>query len=229
MQFRRVQRVWNATDGLPHVDLETLRAHGSRVRQFVATLAEWSTLTDAWYTKTRERIVQRWEKRASVPKPSVLQQLRSSTALSCRRRTRLTRGTRPQYRHSKRAYNPGWPAAQQACCSALVAACGGGGGGAVSGGGSCSETNQKNFVLDVAREWYLFQSLLPPTVSVGDYATAEELLDALTATARAQNRDRFFSYLTTPQADSSFLQAGQFIGFGFRTRIEGNSSGSGGL
>jgi carboxyl-terminal processing protease len=117
--------------------------------------------------------------------------------------------------------NPGWLAAAATCCSAFIAACGGGGGNANSGG-PCSATNQKNFVLDAAREWYLFQSLLPPTVSVGDYATAEELLDALTATARAQNRDRFFSYLTTPQADSSFLQAGQFIGFGIRTRIDGN-------
>jgi C-terminal processing protease CtpA/Prc len=77
-------------------------------------------------------------------------------------------------------------------------------------------------VLDAAREWYLFLDLLPPAVSIGDYATAAELLDALTADARAQNRDRFFSYVTTPQADSSFLQAGQFIGFGFRTLIDGS-------
>jgi C-terminal processing protease CtpA/Prc len=77
-------------------------------------------------------------------------------------------------------------------------------------------------VLNVAREWYLFLDLLPPTVNVGDYATAAELLDALTATARAQNRDRFFSHVTTPQADSSFLQEGQFIGFGFRTLIDGS-------
>jgi C-terminal processing protease CtpA/Prc len=103
-----------------------------------------------------------------------------------------------------------------------MAACGGGSGGGVVPGGSCSATNQKNFVLNATREWYLFPELLPANVSVNDYATAGELLDALTATARAQNKDRFFSYLTTPAADSSFLQEGQFIGFGFRTRIEGN-------
>ena len=28
---------------------------------FVATLAQWSRLTDAWYTRTREQIVHRWE------------------------------------------------------------------------------------------------------------------------------------------------------------------------
>ena len=29
--------------------------------QFSATLAKWSKLTDAWYQKTREQLVQRWE------------------------------------------------------------------------------------------------------------------------------------------------------------------------
>ncbi|MEX2150951.1 MAG: S41 family peptidase [Steroidobacteraceae bacterium] len=105
----------------------------------------------------------------------------------------------------------------------MIAACGGGGGGSpVPGGSNCAAANQKNFVLTAAREWYLFLDLLPPTIDVGDHATAAELLDALTATARAQNRDRFFSHVTTPQADSSFLQEGQFIGFGFRTLIDGS-------
>jgi C-terminal processing protease CtpA/Prc len=92
----------------------------------------------------------------------------------------------------------------------------------VSGGGACGATNQKNFVLDVAREWYLFPDLLPSTIDLSDHATAAALLDALTAAARAQNRDRFFSHVTTRQADSSFLQEGQFIGFGFRTLIDGS-------
>jgi stearoyl-CoA desaturase (delta-9 desaturase) len=44
------------------MDIEQIRAMISReYEQFVATLSEWSKLTDAWYTKTRERIVQRWE------------------------------------------------------------------------------------------------------------------------------------------------------------------------
>ncbi len=112
-------------------------------------------------------------------------------------------------------------AAAATCVATLLAACGGGSGdGAAVPGGSCSATRQKNFVLDVARDWYLFQELLPASVNTAGYADAGELLDDLTATARAQGKDRFFSYLTTPQADSSFLQEGQFIGFGFRTRID---------
>jgi len=106
--------------------------------------------------------------------------------------------------------------------AALVACGGGGSGGGVAPGGSCSTTNQKQFVLDATREWYLFQELLPASVSIGNFATAQDLLDGLTATARAQGKDRFFSYLTTPQADSSFLEEGQYIGFGFRSSIQGN-------
>jgi C-terminal processing protease CtpA/Prc len=113
-------------------------------------------------------------------------------------------------------------AAAAGCASAFIAACGGGGGDGLVPV-ACSPTSQKNFVLNAARDWYLFLELLPPTVDVSAYATAQDLLDALTATARSQNKDRFFSYLTTPAADSSFLLEGQFIGFGFRTRIDGGT------
>jgi stearoyl-CoA desaturase (delta-9 desaturase) len=44
------------------VDLERIRAAVAReYDEFVATLAKWSKLTDAWYQKTRETLVQRWE------------------------------------------------------------------------------------------------------------------------------------------------------------------------
>jgi carboxyl-terminal processing protease len=105
----------------------------------------------------------------------------------------------------------------------MLAACGGGGGnGDGTSAGGCSDTREKNFVLDTAREWYLFDDQLPDPIDPGAFATAAELLDALTAEARADGRDRFFSYLTTRQQDDAILQAGQFIGFGLRTRIEGN-------
>ena len=110
----------------------------------------------------------------------------------------------------------------------LVAACGGGGGGSGGTGGGtgggtdslCGETARKQWVLNVSREWYLFPDLLPATVDIASYATAEELLDALTATARAQGKDRYFSYLTTKSAENSLLGEGQFVGFGFRSRTD---------
>jgi C-terminal processing protease CtpA/Prc len=111
-----------------------------------------------------------------------------------------------------------WTVAATASLATLIAACGGSGGSA--SGNACSATNQKDFVLDATREWYLFQDQLPASVDINSYSTPALLLDALTSNARAEGKDRFFSYVTTPQADSSFLEEGEFIGFGFRSRIE---------
>lgn len=63
MQFRRVKASLERRKlSLPHVDVEQLRSRFAREYDlFVATLAEWSRLTDAWYTRTREQIVHRWE------------------------------------------------------------------------------------------------------------------------------------------------------------------------
>jgi C-terminal processing protease CtpA/Prc len=103
----------------------------------------------------------------------------------------------------------------------LLAACGGGDGSGTDGGTSvCGESARKDWVLDVTREWYLFPETLPASVNLASYASAEELLNALTASARAQGKDRFFSYLTTKAEEDSLLGEGQFTGFGFRNRTD---------
>jgi stearoyl-CoA desaturase (delta-9 desaturase) len=63
MQFRRMEaRLTERSGALPHVDLERLRGAIAReYEHFVAILGEWSKLTDAWYRKAREQLVQRWE------------------------------------------------------------------------------------------------------------------------------------------------------------------------
>jgi len=111
-------------------------------------------------------------------------------------------------------------AAAGALC-ALLAACGGGGGGGNAAGG-CADAREKRFVLNTAREWYLFDDQLPAAIDTADYATASDLLEALTAAARADGKDRDFSYLTTRAADDAILQSGRFVGFGFRSRIDGD-------
>jgi C-terminal processing protease CtpA/Prc len=118
--------------------------------------------------------------------------------------------------------------------AALLTACGGGsdsagGSGGASAGGSggggfgnaaCGQALRKQWVLDVTRDWYLFPELLPTTVNLNSYETAEQLLDALTAEARAQGKDRNFSYLTTKAAENALFGEGQFVGFGFRNRTD---------
>jgi len=113
----------------------------------------------------------------------------------------------------------------------LLGACSDGGSGGGSGGsvgtggnggaaGTCSELERKQFTLDVARQWYLFPELLPAAVDLAQFEDAEQLLDHLTATAREQGKDRYFSYLTTRAEEQALLGDGQFIGFGFRTRTD---------
>jgi C-terminal processing protease CtpA/Prc len=99
-----------------------------------------------------------------------------------------------------------------ASTSLLGSGCGGGG-----GGGECSQEAQKQFVLDTAEDWYLFQPI--PNVNPDDYATADDLLDAITAQARAQGKDRFFSFLTTTAADDQFFGEGQSVAFGVGTEL----------
>jgi carboxyl-terminal processing protease len=108
---------------------------------------------------------------------------------------------------------------------AMLVACGGGGGGDgnVSPAVRCTDTARKDWVLDTARDWYLFEDTLPASIDPADYPTAEALLDELTATAREQGLDRDFSYLTTREEDQSFFGEGEFIGFGLRTREEDES------
>lgn len=114
---------------------------------------------------------------------------------------------------------------QHLACLLLVAsmtACGGGSNGGGVASDPCSADAEKTFVRDATNEWYLFPELLPAQVNINQFADAQELLDYMTATARAQGKDRYFSYVTTKQADNTFLQEGQFIGFGFRIRIDGS-------
>lgn len=119
--------------------------------------------------------------------------------------------------------------------AAAVSACGGGGSG--SGGGSaivppspppppppttCSLLNRQNFAASVLNEWYLFPETLPTALSPSAYTTVGAYIDALTATARSQGRDRFFTYITSIQEENAFFSSGATADFGARFAFQGS-------
>ena len=117
---------------------------------------------------------------------------------------------------------------------ALLSACGGGGGG---GSGSppstgpigspaptpspsptatCSLRARQDWVAAQMREWYLFPETLPANLDPAPFTSVEAYLDALTATARAQRRDRFFTFITSIAEENAFFNSGSTAGFGIR-------------
>ena len=101
---------------------------------------------------------------------------------------------------------------------ALVASCSSSGDGAIvdtSQTGNCSNTQQKQFVLDVMRDWYLWNDLLPTSFDINAHATPIDVLNALTA---VQPLDQF-SHIQTLEADVQFFGEGKFEGYGFSSRF----------
>lgn len=111
---------------------------------------------------------------------------------------------------------------------AMLGACSGGGSGSMNpgGGGSgstptptangCSLVERQTWAKQQLDEWYLFPETLPATLDPAPYASVSAYIDALTATARSQGRDRFFTYLTSIAEENAFFNSGSSAGFGIR-------------
>ena len=107
----------------------------------------------------------------------------------------------------------------------LISACGGGGGASQNNTStstpsastsSCTLNARKQWVVDTLKEWYLYPETLPANIDINNYATIDELISALTATARAQRRDRNFTYLTSIVEENAYYNSGATAGFGVR-------------
>ncbi len=114
-----------------------------------------------------------------------------------------------------------------------LAACGGGGGSSSStppptgGGGtpgpsptpppsaSCGLRAQQDFADQVLNEWYLFPELLAPA-NPAAFNNLDDYLDARVAPARAQSRDRFFTFATSIAEENALINSGASAGFGIR-------------
>ncbi|HEX8307440.1 MAG TPA: S41 family peptidase [Allosphingosinicella sp.] len=117
---------------------------------------------------------------------------------------------------------------------AILSSCGGGGGSSSGGGGgspptgsvppppppptasACSLSARQNWAAAQLKEWYLFPETLPTNLNPASYSSVEAYIDALTATARSQRRDRFFTYLTSIKEENAFFNSGSSAGFGVR-------------
>lgn len=124
--------------------------------------------------------------------------------------------------------------------AAGATACGGEGGGGTGGSfvvvpptsatppsspptsATCSLRNRQDFAFSVLNEWYLFPETLPASPDPAPYTTVQAYIDALTATARAQGRDRFFTYVTSIAEENAFFSSGATAGFGIRLAYQGN-------
>ena len=110
----------------------------------------------------------------------------------------------------------------------LLSGCGGGGGG---GGGAtaspstsptptasqtCSLRDRQLWAEQQIRQWYLFPEDLPASLDPDPYPTVNAYIDALTANARAQNKDRFTTYVTSITQENAYISSGQTAAFGIR-------------
>jgi C-terminal processing protease CtpA/Prc len=75
---------------------------------------------------------------------------------------------------------------------------------------------RQDWALAQLNEWYLFPTLIDSTVNPNNYADVQSYIDALLAPARAQNKDRYFTYLTSIAQENAYYQSGATAGFGFR-------------
>ena len=115
-----------------------------------------------------------------------------------------------------------------AAMAASLAACGGdddnsrspiGGGGGGGGGGdvsTCSLSARQDWALGVLQEWYLFPDKLDTSVNKASYNNLQSYLDALVAPARAEGKDRFFTYITSIEEENDLINNGSNAGFGIR-------------
>ncbi len=112
-----------------------------------------------------------------------------------------------------------------------LAACGGGGSSnnsTASEGGSaaaaptatCAISNQIAFADDVLNEWYLFPNLLDNSVNSANFTTVQSFLDARVGPARAQSRDKGFTFATSIAEENALINSGSTAGFGIRLSFD---------
>jgi hypothetical protein len=115
-----------------------------------------------------------------------------------------------------------------AACGGSGGVTGGGGAGGGSGGGQvappagtdCSLRARQDWAFQQVSEWYLFPETLPASLDPSGFSSVDTYVDALTATARAQGKDRFFTHLASIAEEEAFFSTGQTAAFGIRIQTD---------
>jgi len=114
----------------------------------------------------------------------------------------------------------------------LLSGCGSSDGGGGSGGitgptptptpgnSACTLAARQTWALAQVREWYLFPETLPASVDFAAYADLPSFVDALTATARAQRRDRYFTHIASIADEDAYYDSGESAGIGVRLKTD---------
>lgn len=134
----------------------------------------------------------------------------------------------------KRSFRAGSIGLMAGCMATMATACGGGGSPSSpppSGvtptpaptptSAACSLRARQGWALAQLQEWYLFPELLNSSANPASYTNVDSYVDALVAPARAQSRDRYFTYLTSITEEDAYYGPGQTAGFGIRLAVQG--------
>jgi carboxyl-terminal processing protease len=99
--------------------------------------------------------------------------------------------------------------------------------------GACTIAAENAAVLARANDWYLYQDLVPGSAQYQqlvstpfdgtNYATTQDLVDAFAAAARAEHKDRYWSYLLTKAQTTQYFENGQSAGYGIGLLITGST------
>ena len=123
------------------------------------------------------------------------------------------------------------PVAAVTLAALMLTSCGGGGEGNLGGNPvtvtptpsptptptpNCALSSRQAFAKAVIDEWYLFPNDVAGSVNPGAYGNVQSYIDALVAPARALNKDRFFTYITSIAEENAFYASGSSAGFGVR-------------
>ncbi|HEY8603506.1 S41 family peptidase [Tsuneonella suprasediminis] len=85
-------------------------------------------------------------------------------------------------------------------------------------------SERQNWVKSQLDEWYLFPTLLNNSVTPSAYTNVQDYIDALVAPARAQSKDRYFTYITSIAEENAYYNSGSTAGLGVRLALDSSSN-----